>query len=185
MKFSDSAFHLAKRRFKGRVINVAKGGAKISDVEVAVEKYVMDNPDAKVEKVLISIGTNDIRHCSKGVSHLKGPLKKLFKKLKTLVPVARVYVQSLLPLPFTEKDRFRVSQNVTAFNNILYNCCCYEHIYYMDIFDHFLNEWGSARSRTLFPSSTSDVHPNSRGMGKLAKFYIHVIHNRRFNPVGF
>ena len=145
----------------------------------------MDNPDAKVEKVLISIGTNDIRHCSKGVSHLKGPLKKLFKKLKTLVPVARVYVQSLLPLPFSEKDRFRVRQNVTAFNNILYNCCSYEHIYYMDIFGHFLNEWGSARSRTLFPSSISDVHPNSRGMGKLAKFYIHVIHNRRFNPVGF
>ena len=179
------SIRLSKRRYKGRVFNIAKGGAKIADVETAVEKYVLDNPDDKVEKVIMSIGTNDIRYCSKGVSHLKGPLKKLFKKVKTLAPDAKVFVQSLLPLPFSDRDRYKISQNVNAFNNILYNCCSYEHIYYMDVFDHFLNEWGSARSRELFPTSLSDVHPNSRGMGKLAKFYIYVIHNRRFNPVGF
>ena len=162
------------------VVNIAKGGQKIRHVEESLVRYVNDNPDVFVEKLIVSVGTNDIRYCYNGVGHLKGPIKQLFKKIKELCPRTKVYIQSLLPLPVINRN---IIHNVVCFNNLLINCCAFEHFYYLDVIPNFLDERGMFRSKALFNSSVKDIHPNNRGMGVLAKYYIFVIHNKRFNPL--
>ena len=165
---------------KKHVINIAKGGQRISDVEKSLTTFFSDNPNVYVDTLLLSIGTNDIRYCYNGISHLKGPMKHLFKTIKELSPRSKVYIQSLLPLPVIHR---KVVGNVAGFNNILLNCCSFYKFYYMDVFQSFLDEYGVFRSKSLFNSSVKDVHPNNRGMGVLAKFYIFIIHNKKFNPL--
>ena len=168
---------------KKDVRRIAEGGLKISDVEDTLEKFSMDNPDVMVEKLFVSIGTNDIRGCRSEVDHLKGPVKKLFATIRILFPDCKVYVQCVLPLPTVHKN---VIKNVRGINDILYNCCSHAHFYYMNILNFFLDKWGSKRSSLLFNNrSSSDVHPNVRGMGVLARFYIYHLHSRRFNPIAY
>ena len=126
---------------------------------------------------------SNVRYCRNGVSHLIGPLKKLFRKINVLAPLAKVYVQSLLPLP---KVNSNVAKNVLSFNYILYNCCRFAKFYYMDIFRAFLNRQGTARDQHIFMESESDVHLNSHGLGRLATFYMYIIHDYGgFDPVRF
>ena len=48
----------------------------------------------------ISLLSNDIRHCrEKSIWHLKTPLQSFFTSIKQLAPKAKIYVQSLLPIP--------------------------------------------------------------------------------------
>ena len=60
--------------FKGRkVINVSKGGAKIKDVILNVKEFHDQDSSAKnddIEKIIFSIGSNDILNNRHGVSHL-------------------------------------------------------------------------------------------------------------------
>ena len=169
---------LGKNRVK--VVNIAKGGQQIRHVKDSINNFFSDNPDIVVDKIIISIGTNDIRHCFNGITHLKGPVKHLFRNIKELSPKSKVYVQSLLPLPVIHKN---VINNVVGFNNMLLNCCQFEQFYYMNVIPSFIDRWGLYRNNDLFNSSIRDVHPNKRGMGVLAKFYLFVIHNKRFNPL--
>ena len=107
----------------------------------------------------------------------------LFATIRILFPDCKVYVQCVLPLPTVHKN---VIKNVRGINDILYNCCSHAHFYYMNILNFFLDKWGSKRSSLLFNNrSSSDVHPNVRGMGVLARFYIYHLHSRRFNPIAY
>ena len=58
------------------------------------------------------MGTNDIRNCSNGVDHLRGPLKQLCSKIRELFPTTRVYFQSLLPLPVYNEFDWTTNSNV-------------------------------------------------------------------------
>ena len=165
---------------KKKVVNIARGGQKIKHVEESLVRYFNENHNVIVEKLIISVGTNDIRYCYNGIEHLKGPIKKLFKKVKELCPRTKVYIQSLIPLPVIHRN---IVHNVVCFNNLLINCCAFEHFYYLDVISNFLDERGMFRSKALFNSSVKDIHPNNREMGVLAKYYIYVIHNKRFNPL--
>ena len=168
------------RNNRKKVINIAKGGQQIRHVNNSINTFFSDNPDVIVDKIILSIGTNDIRNCYRGINHLKGPVKHLFKNIKELSPKSKVYVQSLLPLPVIHNN---VVHNVVRFNNMLLNCCAFEHFYYMNVIPSFIDKWGMYRNNDLFNRSLRDVHPNKRGMGVLAKFYLFVIHNRTFNPL--
>ena len=79
---------LGKKKVK--VLNVARGGSKIQDVENQLKDFFERNDDVVVDKLIISIGTNDIRYCSNGVSHLNGPLKKLCSTIENLTPNTKI-----------------------------------------------------------------------------------------------
>ena len=172
---------------KQEVMNIAHGGRKIEQVMKDIEKFRKDHPDVQVKKLFLSVGTNDIRHCKDGIRHLKQPLANLMKFLKSNLPGAKIWFQSLPPIR-TNGCKF-TARNVIAMNNMIYYTCSRFKLFYMDIFGSFLNINGSINPY-LFPKydetkKSFDIHPNKRGMGVLAKAYIYIIHSKWFNPMGY
>ena len=179
----------AKRLGKGKkeVRIIAKGGRKITEVQKSIETFVVQNPTLVVQKLFISIGTNDIRNCMNGIKHLKNAVCDLMKSINKLFPSATVYFQAIPPLH--HNGCYYTAGNVLSMNNLIYSLCSRFRVYYINIFDAFLDRQGLRNSR-LFPEYDSvrnlyDIHPNSKGMGVLAKFYIFLIHSRWFNPMGY
>jgi len=170
---------------KVTVVNVAQGGAKMDRVQKQLEDYCAANPNVQVDKLLLSVGTNDIRNV-KDIGTLRGPLKQLHSKIVTLFPKCKVYVQSLLPLPLLNDTDKMTNIRIINFNRILFNECIYRKFYFMDVF-HSFTKFKRAFSepiRRFDPLFESNgIHPNpQRGMGVLARFYIRAIHSRYFNP---
>ncbi len=178
-----------KKLAKGKqtVFNVAKGGNKIEAVEQSIKKFVDENPELEIKKLFICVGTNDIRNCHHGIYHLKGPLQKLMAQVKLMAPTAKIWFQSLLPIP--SNGSLVVVRNVVAMNSLLYDLCSRNRLLFIDVFRSFLNRSGS-RNFLLFPKydivkKLWDIHPNARGMGVLARHYIFLIHTKWFNPLGY
>ena len=172
---------------KQDVYKVAKGGRKIDDVYQAIESFVTDHPNLEIKTLFVCVGTNDIRHCKQGIGHLKTPLSEFMKRIKVLAPSAKIFMQSLLPLPANGDST--VVKNVLDMNNLIYNLCARYKLFYLDVLHIFLDCYGS-RNLRLFPAFNNvnkswDIHPNARGMGVLARNYIYLIHSRRFNPLGY
>ena len=168
---------------KGRktVLNISKGGAKIGDVSKQLDQFYMSNHDDIVSQVFISVGTNDIRHCrASGVKHLKKALSDLAKKIKVLFPEANVWFQCIVPLPI---QHIYSIKNVIMYNNLLWEVCSNNKVYFMDCFGIFMGRNGY-RQEILF-KGRDDVHPNNIGLGLLARCYIKLIHSRNFNPLGY
>lgn len=95
------AVRLGKKKCK--VVNVAQGGAKMDKVQKQLELFAASNPRTCVEKIILSVGTNDLRYC-KDVGLLRGPLKQLCTQIKDIFPNAKVFFQSLLPLPIKDSN---------------------------------------------------------------------------------
>ena len=176
----------ANRLSKGckNVINVAKGGNKIPDAIDSIKKF-HENPDNDkliIDQVFISIGTNDIRHCrGEGVARYKGELFKLTRYIKDVFPGAKIFYQSLIPLPITHENSSYIARNLLQFNRILFEVCKHERVFLFDVFGIFLQ--GIYRNPRLFSENIRDIHPNKRGLGLLAREYIKRIHCRHFNPL--
>lgn len=169
------------------VHNIAVGGSKISAVQKSIIDYVEKNPNHDVKKLFISIGTNDIRNCSNGLKHLKPHVCELMKTVRRLLPSTLVYFQSLLPIPANGCPH--TERNVMSMNYMIYYLCSKFKMFYMDVFYDFLN-YNGTRNERLFPKfnvtkKSFDIHPNARGYGVLARFYIFLIHSRWFNPQGY
>ena len=67
--------------------------------------------------------------------------------------------------------------------------CSKERIYFLNVFYDFIDSHGY-RNLNYFNKPTRsggppDCHPNSRGMGILARHYIFLIHTKSFNPLGY
>ena len=113
---------------KQSVCKVAKGGRKINDVLQSLKEFSTDNPELDVTKLFICVGTNDIRNChERGVFHLKTPLEGLFSMAKQLFLNAKVYIQSLLPIP-SNGNRFS-DRNVLSLNRMIFNLCSKHRIF--------------------------------------------------------
>ena len=167
---------------KNTVCNISKRGAKISQVEQSIDNFYLINSEATVEKVFLCAATNDICNCyHNGVKHLKSPLVQLVKKVKLLFPEASIYFQSLIPLPVRNQTTII---NIMDTNNMIFDICKKDHIYFLNVFWAFLCRNGY-RSKSLFPDNLNDIHPNKVGVGTLTRFYIERIHSKRFNPLGY
>ena len=165
---------------KVKVFNISRGGSKMRDVEKALcDFYVNHSHDFHIEKIFLSIGTNDIRYCQDGVGFLTKPLTQLLGKAKELFPNSNIVVQNLLPLPITNRY---VASNVLDFNCMLFKACTRFKCMMLNVFDKFLDRNGF-RSRLLFPANDRNVHLNPAGLGKLAKMYLTIIHSNYFNPL--
>ena len=171
---------------KGRknVINLAQGRNKLRNVHDSLEKFYNDprNANLFIDQVFVSVGTNDIRYCKlEGVHRFKGELHKLTRFIKQLYPSAKVFFQSLIPLPLTYENSAYVIKNVLDFNRLLYDVCKYERVFLLDVFGIFLLR--NFRNLRLFPIGR--IYPNKRGIGLLAREYISRIHSKHFNPLSF
>ena len=88
--------------------------------------------------MFISVGTNDIRYCRNGISHLKGELFRLVSVIKNLFPSTKIYMQSLIPLPITHDNSRLIVRNVLEFNKIIFLVCFHERAFMIDVFKSFL-----------------------------------------------
>lgn len=172
---------------KNKVFNIGKGGSKIDVVLKSIQGFVGKYPSYEVKKLFVSIGTNDIRYCTNGVRHLRAPIRDFMRTVKDLLPTTEIFFQSLLPIP--TNGNIHCERNVFEINNIIYNLCSTMKLYYVDVFSAFLNRYGY-RNANLFPAwdpvrKAFDIHPNAKGKGVMAKFYIRLIHSRWFNPMGY
>ena len=168
---------------KKTILDLTKGGNKICNVIDSLKAFIADSGSEKylVNQVFVSVGTNDVRFCKNGISHLKGELFGLVRTIKNFFPGVKVYLQSLLPLPVTFSNKNFVIKNVLELKRIIYHVCYHERIFMLDIFKTFL--FRGYRHPSLFPPSTSDIHPNRRGLGVMAREYINIIHSRHFDPL--
>ena len=168
------------------VMNIAKGGSKIKAVINQLTDFFSSNPDVIVEKLIVSVGTNDLRNCSDGFNHLKGPFKQLCSKINELCPNSKVFFQSLLPLPVKFGYDFQTNAKMCEFNVFIYDNCCYNRYYYIDAYIPFSKprRWGQPDTRIdrLFESKYG-IHPcKGRGMGTLARLYMRALYSRFFEP---
>ena len=163
---------------KVKVVNLCRRGAKINTLHDALdEHYRNEEPSEIVDKVIISVSTNDLRNNKKNtVGHLYTPMENLVSKIKTFYPNAAIYIQSLLPLRV--QNAFTVS-NVLGFNKLLIRLCALNKCLYLDIFSQFLGE-NKHINPTLY--RYDGVHLSNKGLSVLARAYISKIRGR-FNPV--
>ena len=108
-------------------------------------------------------------------------------RVKLLLPTARIWFQSLLPIPANGNPHGEC--NVLYMNKLLFELCSKNKLLLIDVFSSFLNRFGN-RDHNLFPKfniekNLWDIHPNSKGMGVLASHYIFLIHSKWFNPFGY
>ena len=169
------------RRDSGIVcFNKSTGGAKCMDINNSLKSFHSTyHHQYNVEKIFISIGTNDIRYCTKGVGHLKFFLNKLVHDTKELFPDAKIFLQSLLPI---KRTNIFIGKNVVEFNKLIYEACVVHRCFYVDIFRHFLNYFGNDISPLLYKD---EVHLNHYGIVILARTFKSIINGYKFNPFGF
>ena len=177
------------RKNRKIVKNISKGGAKIDDVSKQLDEFFLGNKEGVVDKVFICVGTNDIRFCEgSGVKHLRNKLLGLVDKVKLLFPGAKVWFQSLLPLPVQNS---RTIDNVESYNKMLYEVCSNKKVFYLNCFSMFLvptRNGDYLRYEPLFCGPTNtlpNIHPNNRGLALIARKYLSLIHNRKFDPLAY
>ena len=72
-------------------------------------------------------------------------------------------------------------------NSILFELCTKNSFFFIDAFSPFFDHNGF-RNHKLFCEldvKKPDIHPNKYGLGVLARCYISVIRNNKFNPLGY
>ena len=160
------------------VVNLCKRGAKISHLhEILDEHYKKEDPSEVVDKVILSVGTNDLRNNKKEtVGHLYIPMENLVSKIKTYYPGVTIYIQSLLPQRV--QNAYTVS-NVLGFNKLLLKLSALNRCLYLDIFRDFL---GSNYHPNPQLYRMDGVHLSNKGLSVLARAYIAKIRGR-FNPI--
>ncbi len=170
------------------VENIARGGAQIHQVVGQLKTFAAANHDVNVDKICVSVGTNDIRYCT-NVEELRPKLKQLCSIIREKFPNSKVYFQLLLPLPCRHQNDWITNQKVIDFNRIIVNECIFRRYHVLDAFAAFRSPYVDPRTPELRNARLfigSDIHPSkSRGMGVLARLYLRALHSRYFNPFMF
>ena len=169
---------------KHKVFNKSMGGANIRKTELQLDSFFVseESLSCEITHIFVSVCTNDIRYCyGRGIKHLKAPLQRLIAKIKYCFPLASIHMHSLLPI--LAENQF-TEMNVLMMNDLIYDICKSEKLYYLDFFTKFLDEWTNDRLDYLFEDA---VHPTSRAMGLIAKEYIFILHRNtfKFNPLAY
>ena len=180
----------SKLGLKGRnVINCSKSGARLVEmrskwgrkvplISEMIDDFYFTNPSADdVEKVILSFGTNDIKHARNGVNHLVSPVFDVINKVKTLFPGALIFVQCTLPM---RNIYWYTAPNFLSFNDILWDVSSKTNCYYIDIFQEFLSPDRFDHDQSLF---WDHLHLNSRGLGILCVWLKWLVNCDSFNPV--
>ncbi len=170
-----------KLGFRGRkVVNMSQSGAKIRDVSNNVRVFYETNEAAcanDIEKIIFSLGTNDIKHSRFGVQHLKKYLVDLINMTKDLFPAAIVLFQCCLPIKCVYPY---IARNVLDFNALLKELCLENNCVYIDCFVDFLTSDRIFRNNELYHDW---LHLNNRGVGVLSTWLKFIINENSFDRV--
>ena len=169
-----------------KFVNCSTRGDFIRNASEKVDKLYagtltdyQNNPvgkDINIQNVIFSVGTNDIRKKSEGVSGLFYPVRDLLSKTRKLFPGAKIYVQSVIPMGFEYRWTPR---NVLEFNELQRRCvreisnCCY-----IDVLDDFLDRRRQYPLGSLYHDM---LHPSPKGCAILARAFIKIARERNFD----
>ena len=172
------------RNGKKIVKNLSKGGALIRDVCNQIDEfYTSIDDDIIVEKVFVCVGTNDIRYCRKsGIGHLRRHLFGLINKIKLFFPGAKIWFQSLIPLPI--QNEWTIT-NIESYNSMLYDICTKSRIFYLNCFYMFLSYTRGICLRDEQFFSKDNIHPKKSGVIMIARKYLSCIYRNNFNPLAY
>ena len=169
-------------------MSVARGGARIHEVMEQIRDYKSKNESVIVDKICISVGTNDIRYAD-SLDKIKLKFKSLCALIKELYPSSKVYFQSLIPLPCKSRHDWRTNSFVMNMNRIIKNECIYRRFHILDAFSPFSLRYFDPRVPYIRDDRffrAGDIHPSeAKGMGVLAKLYLRAIHSNFFDPFTF
>jgi alkylated DNA repair dioxygenase AlkB len=167
------------------VVSVARGGANVNHVMDQLKDYKSNNSSVVVDKICISVGTNDLRYLD-SAHNFKFKFKSLCSLIKELYPLAKVYFQLLLPLPCRNRFDWKTNSNIMTLNRIIVNESIFRRFHVLDAFQPFCMRFRNPslpdlRDNRLF--NGKNIHPSeTRGIGVLAKLYIRAIHSNFFDP---
>ena len=165
------------------ICNIAQSGFTIAKVRQSLANFHDKNSSTlQVGKLFLSIGTNDIKKFNNnGVRYLRRPIFELVQFAKKLFPKAMIFIQSLLPLPVT--NRKFIVEDVSELNKILFNVSMTLKTRFMDLMNPLLDSsW--VRNHLLFKKG-GNIHPNDRGYSIIGSIYIDAIHGKRFCPLNW
>ena len=162
-----------------KVIIISKSGAKIRDIKENVKTFYETNEDPDdVEKIIFSVGTNDITYSKLGVRHLKKHLVELVEMTKSLFPVAIILVQCCLPIRGMNSY---IARNVLEFNSMLRDLSLiYSNCVYIDCFRDFLTRDRQFCNEKLYHDW---LHLNKYGLQVLTTWLKFVINENSFDRV--
>ena len=165
-----------------RVINHSVNGAKIGDIREEIRDFCIDNPGAtkKADKVIICVGTNDIKHFDSFnydmVKRFRKPLTHLIRQAKFVFPNAQIILKSVLPI----QVRFKYTpKSVQEFNYLLLELCGEFGCIFFDCFAEFLDCYGVDYNGCLYRDW---LHLNDEGLKVLCRALKFVIYQDIFNP---
>ena len=176
-----------KLGFRGRkVINVSQSGAKIRDITENIQNFHKTHAAAEaddIEKIILSVGTNDIKHSRYGVRFLRKYLTDLIDTTKQLFPAAIIIIQCCLPIKCLYSY---IAKNVLDFNNLLKDLCLKNNCVFLDCFSDFLTRDFRSCNELLYHDW---LHLNMRGVGLLSTWLKFVVNEHSFdrvvnNPLG-
>ena len=169
-------------------INVSTGGARIKnpkhltrvpDMGTMIENFAVMNSDkiSRVKSVVISVGTNDIKHFRKDMGRgrraIPGDIGTLRLPLMNLAKCARHHFGKRVQVIFQSVIPMRCMYTYTAANFMSYNMLlqdiCYDlNCGYMDVFGFFLDCNGTDYNHNLY---ADPLHLNRVGLQVLEKGY--------------
>ena len=165
------------------VFNCSMSGAKISDITEMARDFCVENSSiiSKVDKVVVSVGTNDIKyfngHKYNVSRRFSASIHKLVDTLKFLFPHAMIVFQTVLPIRVLNKytgDTFH------SFNRLLRDICGRRGCIFLDCFADFLDESGDDINTYFY---RDDLHLNLFGLMRLCRALKFAIHRSIFNPI--
>ena len=165
------------------VVNLSTSGATIEHIRKIARDFHFENPKAihKVNKVIISVGTNDIKFYNCHSRNLRGEFKPklvdLIRDMKQLFPGASIAFHTLLPI--------RIMYNYTVdsvhmFNNLLLDVCAQFGCIFFDCFSRFLDNDGIHPNRLFY---RDNWHLNKVGLKVLCRALKFLIYGNIFNPI--
>ena len=169
---------------KGRtVVNLSTSGAYIEHIKKMAHDFHYENPNSihKVDKIVVSAGTNEIKwyNChSKNLRHeFKPKLIDLIIDLKQLFPAAHITFQTVLPIRIVYNYTV---DSVHGFNNLLLEVCSQFGCTFYDCFSRFLDREGVNPNRLLY---RDNWHLSDIGLKVLCRALKFLIYGNIFNPI--
>ena len=165
-----------------RVINISDSGNKIADISNSVRDFCLENPTVtgNVDKVIIAVGTNDIRFYNSFqydlVKDFRGPLTRLILQTKLMFPNAQIMFKCVLPFRIIYKYNVK---SVHGFNYLLLDLCTKHGCIFLDCFSQFLDDNSVDYNRNLYRDK---LHLNNIGLSVLCRTLKFAIYNNIFNP---
>lgn len=127
------------------IINSGVGGNQTTDILNDIENRVFKyNPD----KIFILTGTNDIAFSGLDNESIKNNIEKLIDEIKTKLPDAKIYLQSIYPVNDNvnkEIVSIRTNDNIKKLNGKIKKICSKDKCTYINMYDKLTNKDGNLK----------------------------------------